>query len=152
MNGTWSTLAPMHDTRLFFATQMLKDGRLFMAGGEYGTGKTTGEVYDPVADAWTSTPASGHTFSDANSAILPDGRVLIALVEGSLTGCLIYNPITNTWAAGPSTQPMMEYSPPTRSCDRRTASMRSRIRSDSSGLGRGSLERSGSSSSGCLSQ
>ena len=103
VNGTWSTLAPMHDTRLFFATQVLKDGRLFMAGGEYGTGKTTGEVYDPVTDAWTSTPAPGHTFSDANSEILPDGKVLIALVEGSLTGCLIYNPVTNTWAAGPST-------------------------------------------------
>jgi uncharacterized repeat protein (TIGR03803 family) len=102
INGTWTTLGAATDTRLFFASQLLKDGRLFMAGGEYGTGKTTAEIYDPVANIWTKLPNSGHTFSDANSELLPDGRVLVALVEGSLKSTLIYDPVANTWTNGPT--------------------------------------------------
>jgi|GEM_PF-2978208 len=101
-NGTWTTLASMTNTRLFFASQLLRDGRLFVAGGEYGTGGAAGEVYDPQANTWTALPAPGHTFSDANSEILPDGRVLIALVEGTLKNTLIYDPVANTWSTGPS--------------------------------------------------
>ena len=37
VNGTWTALAPMHDTRLYFSSDVLKDGRVFVAGGEYGT-------------------------------------------------------------------------------------------------------------------
>lgn len=102
VNGTWSTPQAMHDTRLYCGTQVLKDGRLFMAGGEYGTGKTTGEVYNPLTNIWTQTPASGHTFSDSNSEIRPDGKVLIALVEGSLRSTLLYDPVANTWSTGPT--------------------------------------------------
>lgn len=101
-NGTWTTLASMTNTRLFFASQLLRDGRLFVAGGEYGTGGAAGEVYDPQANTWTALPAPGHTFSDANSEILPDGRVLVALVEGTLRSTLIYDPVANTWSTGPS--------------------------------------------------
>ncbi|OYW76315.1 MAG: hypothetical protein B7Z37_09475 [Verrucomicrobia bacterium 12-59-8] len=102
INGTWTTLGNATDTRLFFASQLLKDGRLFVAGGEYGTGKSTAEVYDPVANTWTPLPTPGHAFSDANSEMLPDGRVLVALVEGALKSTLIYNPVTNAWINGPS--------------------------------------------------
>ena len=101
-NGTWTTLGNATDTRLFFASQLLKDGRLFVAGGEYGTGGATAEVYDPVLNTWTALPTPGHTFSDANSEILPDGRVLVALVEGALKSTLIYNPVTNAWINGPT--------------------------------------------------
>jgi hypothetical protein len=102
VNGTWTTLSSMTYTRLFFASQILKDGRLFVAGGEYGNGGTNAEVYNPVANAWTATPTPGHTFSDANSEILPDGRVLVALVEGTLRNTLIYDPGANSWSAGPT--------------------------------------------------
>ena len=102
INGTWSAQTPMVSTRLYFSSQVLKDGRVYVAGGEYGTGLATGEVYDPVANSWTSTPAPGSNVSDANSEILPDGRVLQALVTGSLTGTKIYNPVTNTYIAGPT--------------------------------------------------
>ncbi len=47
-------------------------------------------------------PAPNATFSDANSEILPDGRVLCALVQGSLNGTIIYNPVTNAWTTGPN--------------------------------------------------
>ena len=102
VNGTWSTPQAMNSSRLYCGTQVLKDGRLFMAGGEYGTGGATAEVYNPLTNVWTLTPASGHTFSDSNSTILPDGRVLIALVEGTLRSTLLYDPVANTWSNGPT--------------------------------------------------
>jgi hypothetical protein len=37
VNGIWSILPSMHDTRLYFSSQVLKDGRAFVAGGEYGS-------------------------------------------------------------------------------------------------------------------
>src|SRR5262249_13401872 len=52
VNGTWMTLAPMHDARTYFTSQVLRDGRVFVAGGEYGTGSAASEIYDPSADAW----------------------------------------------------------------------------------------------------
>ena len=102
VNGTWSTITPMNDTRLFFSSQVLMDGRVYVAGGEYGTGLATGEVYNPLTNVWTSTPSPGGNVSDANSEILPDGRVLQALVAGALTGTSIYNPTTNTYVTGPT--------------------------------------------------
>lgn len=100
--GTWSTITPMHDSRLYCATQVLKDGRIFVAGGEYGSGHTTAEVYNPLADAWTECPNPSVTFSDANSEILSDGRVLVALVQGTLRQTIIYDPVANTWTNGPT--------------------------------------------------
>ena len=101
-NGTWTTLQPMHDSRLYCGTQVLKDGRLFVAGGEYGNGRSTGEVYDPLTNRWKMAPPSGHAFVDSNSEILADGRVLIALVESTLRNTLIFDPVANTWTAGPT--------------------------------------------------
>lgn len=103
VNGTWSTLTTMNSTRLYFSSQVLKDGRVYVAGGEYGSGLTTAEVYDPVANTWTVAPSPGGNISDANSIMLEDGRVLQALVQGNLRPTVIYNPATNTYAAGPST-------------------------------------------------
>jgi len=106
VNGTWSTLAPMHDTRLYYATQMLKDGRVFVAGGEYGTGGPHSEVYDPLTDSWTQTdpPAAiwntaTDNFIDSMADILPDGKVLIMPVDPHTFGIpLLYDPVSNTWS------------------------------------------------------
>jgi hypothetical protein len=106
VNGTWSTLASMIDTRLYYATQMLKDGRVFVAGGEYGTGGPHAEVYDPIADTWTKIdpPAaiwntSTDNFVDSMSEILPDGKVLIMPVVPHTSGIpLLYDPVSNTWS------------------------------------------------------
>jgi len=102
-NGTWSTLAPMNYSRLYYSSQVLQDGRVFVAGAEYGTGGSTAEVYDPVANTWTITPAAGMKFYDSISEILPNGNVLVAPVFPSTTGeTLIYSPVTNTWSVGPT--------------------------------------------------
>ena len=102
LNGTWTTLNSMNSTRLYNSTQVLTDGRLFTAGGEYGTGDTTSEVYDPLLNSWTLTPSSGQTFSDSISEILGNGTVLIAPVSGP-DSTIIYNPVANSWTTGPTT-------------------------------------------------
>lgn len=102
VNGTWTSIAPMNHTRLYFSSQILKDGRVYVAGGEYGTGLQQVEVYDPLTNVWTMAPSPGVNISDANSAILEDGRVLQALVAGNLRINNIYDPVTNTFSAGPT--------------------------------------------------
>ena len=103
INGTWSTLSSMINDRLYFSSQVLKDGRVYVAGGEYGAGGSLGEIYNPLNNTWTQLPDPGHRISDANSEILPDGRVLQALVESDLKPTTIYDPISNQYTAGPST-------------------------------------------------
>ena len=106
-NGTWTTTAGMADTRTYFASQVLRDGRLFVAGGEYGTGGNKSEIYDPVANTWTQIPIPpGLTIkiSDASSMLLPDGRVLVAPVSPATNDLtLIYDPVANTWTNGAAT-------------------------------------------------
>lgn len=59
LNGTWTTVAPEPVARLYFASQIMPDGRLFVAGGEYSgpalqpNWSNTGEIYDPLANTWT---------------------------------------------------------------------------------------------------
>ncbi|MEP6513703.1 MAG: T9SS type A sorting domain-containing protein [Parafilimonas sp.] len=101
-NGTWSTIAPMNNTRLYYSSQVLKDGRVYVAGGEYGTGGSRGEVYNPLTNTWINAPLPGQYLSDANSEILEDGRVLQASVYPSLRTTYIYNPATNTYTSGPT--------------------------------------------------
>jgi autotransporter-associated beta strand protein len=97
--GTWTTLQPMAYTRLYFSSQVLRDGRVFVAGGEYGTGAGTAEVYDPVSNTWTEAPPSGQSFLDSISETLPNGDVLIAPVTPATSGTtILYNPSSNSWS------------------------------------------------------
>lgn len=110
VNGTWTTLASTTYTRLYYPSQVLRDGRVFVAGGEYGTGGPQAEIYDPNTNAWTTITPGGalwntgsDNFYDCNSEILPDGSVLTMPVfpHSSAVG-LRYNPATNVWSnAGP---------------------------------------------------
>lgn len=102
-NGTWSTISPMHYDRLYYSSQVLKDGRVYVAGGEYGDGESHGEVYDPLTNTWTLTPDPGIQIADANSEILNDGRVLQGFVFGTGFQTAIYDPSTNTYSTGPNT-------------------------------------------------
>jgi hypothetical protein len=59
VNGTWSALASMSIPRLYFTSDVLQDGRVWVLGGEY-TGPyldanwgSSAEIYDPVRDAWS---------------------------------------------------------------------------------------------------
>ena len=106
VNGTWTTLASSQYTRLYYPSQVMKDGRVFVAGGEYGTGGPRAEVYDPQTNSWTNvTPPSNlwnpsvDSFYDCNSEILSDGKVLVMPVFPHTGGVpLRYDPATNTWS------------------------------------------------------
>jgi hypothetical protein len=101
VNGTWSQLASMSDTRLYYPSDVLPDGRVFVAGGEYGSGTNKGEVYDPLSNTWTSAPAGPlGDIGDVPSETLPDGRVLVAYRNDGRTN--IYDPASNTWTPGPT--------------------------------------------------
>ncbi|HEY2445407.1 MAG TPA: hypothetical protein VGI20_06685 [Rhizomicrobium sp.] len=88
VNGTWKKTATMPSgySPLFYAQQVLTDGRMIINGGEYNTpcngGDWTnkGALYDPVADKWsTVNPPSGwSTIGDAESIVLPNGTYMLA--------------------------------------------------------------------------
>src|SRR3984957_3091826 len=104
-DGTWTAIAPMPsgDCPLYFATQILPDGRMIENGGEYnicGSGESTsGALYDPVADSWTSvSPPSGWTeIGDADSIILPDGTYMLAECCNSNEALASIKGTTVTW-------------------------------------------------------
>ncbi|MBV8072871.1 MAG: hypothetical protein JO270_23410 [Acidobacteriaceae bacterium] len=59
VNGTWSTLAKMRTPRLYFASQVMQNGKLWVMGGEY-TGPyqdanwgPEAEIYDPRTNTWS---------------------------------------------------------------------------------------------------
>jgi hypothetical protein len=103
--GTWSALAPMINTRLYYASAVLRDGRVIACGGEYsnaGSETNKCEMYDPLANTWSQvTPPAGWTgIGDAASVLLPDGRLLMGYYSGAKTA--IYDPVAGTWTAGPT--------------------------------------------------
>ncbi len=108
-NGTWSSALPMSGQRKYFASGVLKDGRVFVVGGEYsdilGDTSTTpdkdtrGEIFDPVSGTWSAmnkpTPGFDWIVGDAISIVLEDGRVLIGALSTARTA--IWDPVTDTW-------------------------------------------------------
>jgi Kelch motif len=106
VSGTWSTLKPMSFWRRYYASGVLKDGRVIIVGGEQSgdVGDTNkGEIYDPVSDTWDPIPSppGWSTVGDAASCILPDGRLLIGALNPS-TACIIYDPTINSWTPAAS--------------------------------------------------
>jgi hypothetical protein len=86
VNGTWSQIAslPTGYQPLYFASQVLPDGRVIINGGEYNTcvavWTTKGAIYDPLSNVWTSVapPIGWSTIGDAQSVVLPDGQYMLA--------------------------------------------------------------------------
>ena len=102
LNGTWTTIAAMANERLYFSTQVLNDGRVYVAGGEYGDGGDQGEVYNMLTNTWTACPQIVYSLStkisDANSEIMANGKVLQAVVDTA--NCqlnFLWDPATNTY-------------------------------------------------------
>ncbi|HTR43909.1 MAG TPA: kelch repeat-containing protein [Pseudomonadales bacterium] len=111
INGTWTTLAAMNYTRLYFSSQVLTNGQVFVAGGEYapdlfsGPGTTNAEIYNPQLNTWTVLPNTPglNSFYDSCSEILPSGNVLVAPVTPANYGeTLIWNTAGQNWSIGPT--------------------------------------------------
>lgn len=111
VNGTWSTIAAMNVERYSFSSCVLKDGRIYAAGGEYGTDGTQagyhGEVYNPVTNTWTQALGTNvnNIMSDGNCKLIDNGKIIQALVDvPNPVHTVIYNPTTNTYTTGVSTR------------------------------------------------
>lgn len=96
VNGTWSTVGKMNIPRLYFASQVLPDGRLWVTGGEY-TGPYydqnitgSGEIYDPATNKWTWTanfpicqpatatnPTGARTVNVTSDVVLTSGSPIV---------------------------------------------------------------------------
>jgi hypothetical protein len=101
VNGTWTAIADMHNSRMYYASAVLRDGRVLVAGGEYsdaGSDTDKAEIYDPVANTWTAigNPGWGQ-LGDAAACLLADGRLLIGNLTDSRTA--LYDPVANKWTA-----------------------------------------------------
>lgn len=101
-NGSWSSADDMDSSRTFYTSQVLQDGRIFVAGGEYGSGGNEGATYNPLTNLWSSELDFGQFISDAISEILSDGSVMFSPVNGDQRNTIIWYP-DNTWIMGPRT-------------------------------------------------
>lgn len=110
---------PMMTTqRSLHAATLLADGRWLLTGGVDNNNdpQAACEVYDPVADQFLAVapmqlPRMGHT-----ATLLPNGRVLVtggleavtvtptalSAVRDATNRTEIYDPLTDTWTAGPN--------------------------------------------------
>jgi hypothetical protein len=112
-NGSWSRLADSNQDRLYFASAVLADGRVLVCGGEYSDASgsfsqddtNTCEIYDPVANSWSTLPAPVSTANptatwtqvgDSPCALLPNGTFLIA--SFSTTDVAKFDPAANAWS------------------------------------------------------
>jgi hypothetical protein len=102
VNGTWSTIATMNVSRLYFGSNVLQNGNVFVVGGEYSNGQNnwtnTGEIYNSALNSWapiTNFPNS--QFGDDPTQVLETGNILSGYLSGPQT--YLYNPSGNSWSA-----------------------------------------------------
>jgi len=100
INGTWSTIASMNYSRLYFGSQVLTNGEVFVVGAEYGSGSTNSEIYNPVANTWTKTTVQDEPYEDCITKMLPSGNVLVGPAWSQTSW--IYNPTLDSWTQGGS--------------------------------------------------
>ena len=109
LRGTWSQMAslPIGYVPDAFASAVLADGRLVIAGGEYNHGNFTltnlGAVYDPKKNTWTrlTAPFGWSTIGDSPSVVLPDGSFVVGQKLTQAVARL--DPKTMTWTVLKST-------------------------------------------------
>src|SRR5438270_4123627 len=99
VNGTWSALPDMINSREYYASAVLGDGRVIVAGGEYsdaGGDTEKAEIYDPISNTWTAVGNPGWGWiGDASGCLLANGTLLLGSLGDSRSA--IYDPAANTW-------------------------------------------------------
>ena len=101
-DGTWSQIGSMNVSRLYFASNVLQNGNVFLAGGEYTgnnseTDTNTAEIYNSTLNSWSNiAPFPQNDFGDDPSILLSNGNVLTGYILGPQT--YIYNIANNSWS------------------------------------------------------
>ena len=93
-SGTWSGALNMATGRQYFGSGVLRDGRVYVIGGEYSNLfakdlNILGEIFDPDTELWSPmnkpTPDFDFIAGDCMSVVMADGRVLVGGASSSRT-------------------------------------------------------------------
>jgi uncharacterized delta-60 repeat protein len=103
--GFWVTNSPINVQRAFYSATLLPNGKVLIAGGSTGDGRTNAaELYNPATGTWTPTGSLKTSRSGHTATLLPNGKVLVAggaignLASASyLSSAELYDPATETW-------------------------------------------------------
>jgi hypothetical protein len=106
VNGTWTKIGalPTGYNPLYFGSAVLPSGKFIVMGGEYNACSavwtTQGAIYNPFNNTWTTMPAptGWTTVGDAQSAVLPSGKFMLANCCTTQEAILTLTP-TISWAA-----------------------------------------------------
>jgi hypothetical protein len=121
INGTWVTLGKMITPRLYFASQVLQNGNLWLMGGEY-TGPflepnwgPQAEIYNPLSNSWSAAasypPQTGCGLVPVTSSVsLTAGS---AAIDGIYSTFRILPGWTVTGAGVPANTTVVEVESPT---------------------------------------
>ncbi len=109
VHGTWAQMAslPGGYVPLYFASAVLADGRVVIAGGEYNNFQFAftdqSAIYDPLKNTWTmlKPPAGWGFIGDSPSSMLPDGNFMLGRKFSKKMAVL--NPTTLAWTELKST-------------------------------------------------
>jgi hypothetical protein len=111
----WESTTPLHEARLNFASCLLADGRILIAGGTTPTsfsGRTTAcELYDPTTDEWSQAAPMAKARALHTLTVLGSGKALAA--GGAWTGAPadsqseIFNPAQDLWG-GLAAMPLLD--------------------------------------------
>lgn len=100
--GSWGSSSSMSVPRGFFASGVLRDGRVFVVGGEVSGSNSdisSGEIYDPSTNAWTKMTGANappaFIQGDAAASVLADGRVIFGAIQSNQTA--IWDPMNSSW-------------------------------------------------------
>jgi hypothetical protein len=106
--GKWSPAGSLSVPRFGHSATLLQSGKVLVAGGCETNGcslyASAGELYDPVANKWTTTGAMLTPRRSHTATLLNNGDVLvIGGTDGvALSSCELYNPSTGKWQSAPS--------------------------------------------------
>ena len=99
--NSWSSIPSMAEARQSHTATLLPNGKVLVAGGAKTIGgnsvSATAELYDPVANTWSSAGTMSTARQSHTATLLADGKVLIA--GGGTVVADIYDPATNSWTA-----------------------------------------------------
>jgi hypothetical protein len=101
--GTWQRVSNSRNAPRYFASAVLKDGKVLIVGGRENNGQPANllaaELYDPAADQWSDlpTPAGWTAIGDAPCCVLPDGKLLLGFITDNR--CALFDTETRAWTA-----------------------------------------------------